>query len=63
MRLHHGYTYYCAEEPTSSGPATDVMLIVEPGVAAVVRENSHNCAYCQQARRDDETHKPRVVLS
>ncbi len=33
-----GYTYFCAEEPASSGPAAERTLIVEPGVAAVVRE-------------------------
>jgi hypothetical protein len=37
---------------TRSGPAIVAALIVEPGVVAVVRQNSFTNAHRQQARQD-----------
>jgi len=53
---YHVYTYYCAEEPASMTPAAGAALIVEPSAVPVVRVNTHYCADCLRARRDNEAH-------
>ncbi len=42
-----GYTYYCAEEPTSIVPATCAALIVEPGVEQGVQMEYYSLAACE----------------
>ena len=42
-----GYTYYCAEEPTSIVPATCAALIVEPRVEQGVQMEYYSLAACE----------------
>lgn len=42
-----GYTYYCAEEPTSIAPAASPALIVEPGAEPVVHMEYNSSAACE----------------
>jgi hypothetical protein len=47
MPKNLGYTYYCAEEPTSRVPATSIALIVEPSVVLVVQMKRASLAACE----------------
>ena len=47
MPKNLGYTYYCAEEPTSRVPATSIALIVEPGAVLVVQMKRASLAACE----------------
>jgi len=42
-----GYTYYCAEEPTSKAPTISIVLIVEPGTVLVAQVKSASMAACE----------------
>jgi len=46
-RQDGGYTYYCAEEPTSIATATGTTLIVEPGVEQGVQMEYYSLAACE----------------
>ena len=47
MPKNLGYTYYCAEEPTSRVPATSIALIVEPSAVVVVQMKRASLAACE----------------
>jgi len=47
MPKNLGYTYYCAEEPTSRVPATSIALIVEPSAVLVVQMKRASLAACE----------------
>ena|SRR5437879_466966 len=47
MPKNPGYTYYCAEGPTSRVPATSIALIVEPSAVLVVQMKRASLAACE----------------
>ena len=46
-RQDGGYTYYCAEGPTSIATATGTNLIVEPGVEQGVQMEYYSLTACE----------------